>query len=72
MSDTVTIPKADYERLLYAMQNDPDVVWCEVCGAWLDINDEARATADDFTGCWKAATHDSKHDHLCRSYRATK
>lgn len=23
MSDTVTIPKADYERLLYAMQNDP-------------------------------------------------
>ena len=68
---TVTIPLADYNRLLECAEMDDMIVWCETCGAWIDRNDDACATSDDFNGCWKAATCDSKYDHLCRSYRAT-
>jgi hypothetical protein len=67
----VTIPLADYERLLVAAEMDDMIVWCETCGAWMDRDDEVCAPVQDFTGCWKAATHDSKYDHLCKSYRAT-
>lgn len=72
VTDTVTIPLADYKRLLEAAQADDMIAWCETCGAWIDRNDEACATTEDFTGCWKAATCDSKYDHLCRSYRSTR
>ena len=68
---TVTIPLSDYERLLEAAEADEMIVSCETCGAWLCRDEEACCSADDFTGCWKAATHDAKFDHLCRSYRAT-
>lgn len=66
----IEIPIADYQRLLEAAESDDTIVWCETCRAWLDHNDPATCTADDFTGCWKAATCDAKYDHLCRSYRA--
>ena len=69
--DTVTIPLADYKRLLEALEGDDMIVRCETCGAWLDRDEEACAITDDFTGCWKAATHSAKYDHLCKSYRAT-
>lgn len=72
MSETVTIPKADYERLVQAAEADDMIAFCETCGAWIDRNDPAYCTSDDFTGCWKAATLDSKYDYLCRSYRATR
>ncbi len=72
MSETVTIPKADYERLLQCTEFDDMIVICETCGAWLDRDDPAYSTVEDFTGCWKAALCDSKYDHLCRSYRALK
>lgn len=64
------ISEADYRRLLEAAEADDMIVWCEVCGAWLDRDDPAYCNADDFTGCWKAATRDSRYNHLCRSYRA--
>lgn len=67
---TVTIPLEDYKRLLESAENDDLIEWCETCGAWIDVRDEARATTEDFKGCWKAATSDSKYDGLCRSYRA--
>lgn len=70
MSDSITIPVADYKRLLMAAESDDMIVRCETCGAWLDRDEEAYANVEDFTGCWKAATRDSKYDHLCRSYRA--
>lgn len=69
--ETVTIPLADYRRLLMAAESDEMIVNCETCGAWLDRDEEACASAEDFTGCWKAATCDAKYDHLCKSYRAT-
>ena len=56
--------------MLDAAGLDDLIVWCEVCGAWLDVTDPATASLEDFTGCWKAATRDAKYDHLCRSYRA--
>ena len=68
---TVTIPLADYNRLVACAESDDMIVWCETCGAWLDRDEDACANAQDFTGCWKAATRDSKYDHLCKSYRAT-
>lgn len=68
---TVEIPKADYDRLLQAAEADDMVVYCETCGAWLDRDDEATATTDDYTGCWKIATGRNEDEHLCRSYRAS-
>lgn len=68
---TVTIPLSDYKRLLECAESDDMIIWCETCGGWIDRDDEAYATTDGFNGCWKAATCDSKYDHLCRSYRAT-
>lgn len=64
----MVISQADYRRLVSAAHCDDTIVWCETCGAWLDA-DEA-ASNEDYTGCWKAATHDPKYDGTCRSYRA--
>lgn len=64
------LTEAEYERLIKAAESDDMLAWCEVCGAWLDRNDPACATTEDFEGCWKAATRDPQHDHLCRSHRA--
>jgi hypothetical protein len=66
----IEIPVDDYKRLLEAAELDDMIVHCETCGAWLDRDDPATCTADDFTGCWKAATHRAKDGDLCRSYRA--
>lgn len=68
---TVTIPLSDYKRLVQALDCDEMIMRCEVCGAWLDLNDSATASVDDFRGCWKAATHDPRYDKDCKSYRAT-
>ena len=70
MSDSVTIPLADYKRLLEAAIADDMIVWCETCGAWLDREDPACASTEDFTGCWKAATRRAEDTPLCLSYRA--
>jgi hypothetical protein len=67
---TITIPLADYKRLLEAAEGDDMIVWCEVCGAWLDRDDPACAPVEDFTGCWKVASKRPKDEALCRSYRA--
>jgi hypothetical protein len=67
-----TLPLADYELLISHAQTSDMIVECEVCGAWLDRDEEAYASTEDFTGCWKAATRDGKWDHLCKSYRATR
>jgi hypothetical protein len=66
----VSIPIADYRRLLEAAEADDMIAWCETCRAWLDKDDPATCMADDFTGCWKAATGRADLSHLCRSYRA--
>lgn len=67
---TVTIPLADYDRLLQLVELDDTLVTCHVCGAWLDRDDPATATVEDFNGCWKVASGQGD-DKLCRSYRAT-
>lgn len=68
---SVTLTDAEYERLLLASEADDTIVRCEVCGAWIGREEEACAVTEDFIGCWKAATRDPRHDHLCVSYRAT-
>ena len=61
---------AEYDRLCEAAKCDDTLLWCEVCGAWIEIDDPAACSADGFTGCWKAATRKSRDEHLCRSWRA--
>jgi hypothetical protein len=65
---TVTIPLADYERLLELVELDDMLVTCEVCGAWLDRDDKGTASVQDFNGCWKAASGGQVDE--CRAYRA--
>jgi hypothetical protein len=66
----VTIPLADYDRLLQLVELDDMLITCEVCGAWIDRDDPACATVEDFEGCWKVAGNRGD-EKLCRSYRAT-
>lgn len=68
--EIVMLTRAEYERLLEAAEHDEMIVICEVCGAWMDINEPACATTDDFTGCWKVATRREQDSHLCVSHRA--
>lgn len=63
------ISAEDYDRLLMGAETDDMLVECERCGAWLDREDEAVASTDDYTGCWKSATGRPKDEHLCRAYR---
>jgi hypothetical protein len=65
---TFTLPFADYKILLQCAEMDSDIVWCEVCDAWLHLSEPECCSADGFTGCWKAATGAG----LCVSYRSTK
>lgn len=67
----ILVRASDLRSMLTAMEACTDLVWCETCGAWLDYDDEARASTGDFTGCWKAATRNPAWDHLCRSHRGT-
>ncbi len=69
MTDSITIPVADYERLILASELDDMIVRCEVCGAWMDRDDPRTATLDDFTGSWRMATRLKKHDLACVRYR---
>jgi hypothetical protein len=71
-AETFTLPKSDYELLISSAQADDMIVECETCGAWLHRSEDACASTEDYTGCWKAATRDAAWDHLCKSYRATK
>lgn len=67
-TETVTIPRSDYERLLKAAESDDMIVICETCGAWLDRDDPATATTDDYIGCWKVAA--GEDSDRCKSYRS--
>lgn len=64
----VTIPAADYRRLIEASEGDDMIVRCQTCGAWL-TRDEA-APVEDYIGCWKVAV-EGGDESTCRSYRAT-
>jgi hypothetical protein len=66
---TVTIPLRDYLELLLAAEADDSVVHCEICGAWLSSDDEARCTVDDISGCWKSVSDRRSDQALCRSHR---
>lgn len=67
---TITLPIADYKRLLAAAELDDDIGWCERCKAWLDKNDEAWVDNGDYQGCVSAGTQDRRFNHLCRRWRA--
>ncbi len=69
MPPSISVPIDALRSMLTAMEADDSLRWCETCGAWLAIDDEALAITEDFTGCWKAATRDPRWDHLCRSER---
>lgn len=64
----ITIPLADYERLLISTETDDMIIHCENCGSWIDREDPACAHIEDFSGCWRAATCDESD--RCRSDRA--
>lgn len=66
----VSIPLSDYQRLIEAAECDDNLTWCETCGAWLDMDDPARASTDDYKGCWKIAADEEDNGNNCRSYRA--
>lgn len=66
----ITIPLADYRRLLHAAEADDTIVWCSTCGAWLAIDEPACAVVDDYTGCWKMAAGMEHTPETCKSYRA--
>lgn len=66
----VIVPEADYETLLEHAKISENIFECETCGAWLDRNDPAVATTDDYTGCWKVAAGQSDNGNNCRSYRS--
>lgn len=68
--DLVIVPRADYQRLLNGAADDDMLIFCEVCEAWIDRDDEACASVQDFHGCWKVAAGSKETEHLCRSYRA--
>ena len=62
---TVTLSDDDYQRLLLAAQSDDMIVFCEICGSWMDRDDPRAATTDEFTGCWFAAICDPKYADDC-------
>ena len=68
--DTITLTRAEYERLLMAAEADDMIVRCEFCGAWMDRAEAACAPIEDFSGCWKMATGRESDAHLCVSHRA--
>jgi len=67
----VTISRADYLELLGLLELDDTFRTCENCGAWLKDGDEALASTDDYTACWKAASGRDRDERLCRSYRVS-
>lgn len=65
------LTNAEYRRLLIAAEADGSLIWCERCGAWLDMNDPAAASiVEDVRGCWKSVSDRRADQHLCRSHRA--
>ena len=70
MPATVKISVEDYQRMRASIEYDPNMVNCDTCGAWLHRDEAACATTDDYTGCWKMATGDSRDDNECKSRRA--
>lgn len=66
----VIVMMEDYETLLEHAKISENIVECETCGAWLDRNDPAVATTDDYTGCWKVAAGQPDNGNNCRSYRS--
>lgn len=66
---TISVSIADLKQMLESMECDDTLHWCEHCGAWLQDDDPALATADLYTGCWKMATGRKSDEHLCRSHR---
>lgn len=66
----IAVRAADLRSMLNAMEADETLHWCETCGAWIEIDNPALATAEDFTGCWKIATVGHPDwNHLCVSWR---
>lgn len=66
--ESITLSIDEYKRLLMASGADDTIVLCEVCGAWMGMEEPVYCTAEDFTGCWKMAT--GAEDGLCVSHRA--
>jgi hypothetical protein len=68
--ETISLPLADYRRLIAAAGLDDTLLWCERCGAWIDHEDPAYLSTEDFRGCVWAATQRAQDKHLCRSHRS--
>lgn len=67
-TDTITLTREEYERLLEAAESDDAIVWCERCGAWM-TRDEA-APVEDVIGCWRWLL--DRPNLPCFSHRGTK
>lgn len=68
--ECVALPVADYRRLLVSAEADADIDWCEECRAPLFVEEPARASTDEFVGCWYAATGDERYAGECVRYRS--
>jgi len=67
---TVTLPLADYKRLVEASECDDMIARCELCGAWIARDEPAYAAADDYVGCVYAVTGRESDKPRCVGYRA--
>jgi len=63
---TVKLTPAEYKRLLLAAELDDQIVICEGCGAWIDVEEPAYCPAEDVTGCMKLLTGSGE----CVSHRS--
>lgn len=67
----VLLTDAEYRRLLIAAETDDSLKICEVCGAWMDVEDPAyTGIIADFQGCWAQGSKLRRDQHLCRRERA--
>lgn len=65
----LAVPAADFLRLIEAAESDELFHWCEICKAWIEHDDAALASTEDFEGCWFRATDRPRDSDLCRQYR---
>lgn len=68
----ISLPIEDYERLLEAAECDDMIRTCDICGAWIDMDDPAFIRGEDYQGCVYYCTGLERDKKLCRRYRAHK
>jgi hypothetical protein len=65
-AETVTISRADYERLLDASECDPTIIRCDLCNGWTDHLDPGLCSVEsEAFYCWWSALGREKDRETC-------